>query len=69
MVLARNLNANLIIAYSRKKKRLQILGAPEYTPLAALYGEIGATTVDGRHGKIQLRFGQCISRTICLDNI
>ena len=46
-----------------------ILGAPVYTPLTALYGEIGATTVAGRDGKIKLRFGQCMSRTIYLDNI
>ena len=43
--------------------------ASVYTTIAALHGEIGAATVAGRNGKIKLRFGQFMSRTICLDNI
>ena len=65
MVLPRDLNDNSIIAWSREKKRLQIvenrvwrqiLGAPVYAQLAALYGEIGATTLEGWDGKIKLKF-------------
>ena len=45
-----------------EKKRLQIvenkvwrqiLGAPMYTPVAALQGEVGASTVEGRDMKIK----------------
>ena len=41
----------------------QILGAPAYTPVATLYGEIGASTVEGRDSKIKLGFVQYMSRT------
>ena len=34
-----------------------------YTPVAALYGEIGASTVEGRDRKIKLGFGQYMLRT------
>ena len=62
MVLARNLNTNSIISWSREEEVAEILGASVYTPLAALYGKIGATTVERRDG-------QHLFRTICLDNI
>ena len=41
----------------------QILGAPEYTPVAALQGGIGASTVEGRDMKIKLTFAQYMLRT------
>ena len=36
----------------------QILGAPGYTHVAALQGEIGASTVRGRDMKIKITFAQ-----------
>ena len=36
----------------------RILGAPAYTTVVALYGEIGASTVEGRDRKIKLGFVQ-----------
>ena len=41
----------------------QILGAPVYLPIAALYGEIGASIVEGRYRKIKSGFGQYMLRT------
>ena len=41
----------------------QILGAPGYTPVAALQGEIGASTVRGRDMKIKITFAQYMFRT------
>ena len=41
----------------------QILGAPGYTPVAALQGEIGAPTVRGRDVKIKITFAQYMFRT------
>ena len=41
----------------------QILGAPEYTPVVALQGEIGASTVEGRDMKIKMTFAQYMLRT------
>ena len=40
----------------------QILGAPGYTLVAALQGEIGASTVRGRDMKIKLTFAQYMFR-------
>ena len=42
----------------------QIVGAPEYTPVVALQGEIGASTVDGRDMKIKMTFAQYMLRTM-----
>ena len=41
----------------------QILGATGYAPVAALQGEIGASTVRGRDMKIKITFAQCMFRT------
>ena len=40
-----------------------ILGAPVYTLVAALYKEIGTSTVEGRDRKIKLEFRQYMFRT------
>ena len=41
----------------------QILGAPMYTQVAALQGEIGASTVEGRDRKIRLGFWRYMFKT------
>ena len=41
----------------------QIFGAPGYTPVATLQGEIGASTVRGRDMKIKITFTQYMFRT------
>ena len=41
----------------------QILGALVYTPVVALYGQIGASTVEGRDRKIKLGLVQYMLRT------
>ena len=41
----------------------QILGAPGYTPVVALQGEIGASTVRRRDMKIKITFAQYMFRT------
>ena len=41
----------------------QILVAPVYTPVVALCGEIGASTVEGRDMKIKLGFVQYMLKT------
>ena len=41
----------------------QILGAPMYTPVAALQGEMGASTVEGRDRNIKLGFGIYMFKT------
>ena len=41
----------------------QILGAPIYTPVAALQGEIGASSVEGRDMKIKLKFANYMANT------
>ena len=38
-------------------------GAPMYTPVAALQGEIGASTVEGRDRKIKMGFGRYMFKT------
>ena len=58
VVQPRTLNASSFIAWCREERKKlqivenrvwrQILRAPVYTPVAALYGEIGASTVEGR---------------------
>ena len=40
----------------------QIFGVPGYTPVAALQGEIGASTVRGRDMKIKITFAQYMFR-------
>ena len=41
----------------------QILGAPIYTPVAALQGEIGASSVEGRDMKMKLKFANYMANT------
>ena len=41
----------------------QILGAPAFSPVVALYGENGASTVEERDRKIKLGFVQYMLRT------
>ena len=73
VVQPRVLNAASVVVWSREeKKRLQIvenkvwrqiLGAPMYTPVAALQGEVGASTVEGRAMKIKLSFARYMTKT------
>ena len=41
----------------------QIMGAPIYTPEAALQGEIGASSVEGRDIKMKLKFANYLANT------
>ena len=41
----------------------RILGAPIYTPVAALRGEIGASSVEGRDRKMKLKFANYMANT------
>ena len=43
--------------------RRQIQEAPVYTPVAALQGEIGASSVDGRYMKMKLKFANYMANT------
>ena len=72
MVQARILNSSSVIIWSREEKKLQIvenrvwrqiLEAPVYTPVAALYLKIGASTVEGRERKITLKLMELRERT------
>ena len=73
VVQPRVLSASSVVVWSRQEKAKlqvvenrvwrQILGAPMYTPVAALQGEIGASTVEGRDRKIKLGFGLYMFKT------
>ena len=39
------------------------MGAPMYTPVAALQGEVGASTMEGRDTKIKLSFVRYMTKT------
>ena len=61
-----NLRFAAVVLWTKEKRKhlqrvenrvcRQILGAPVYTPVAALQGEIGATSVEGRDMKMKLKF-------------
>ena len=67
------LSASSVVVWSRQEKAKlqvvenrvwgQILGAPMYTPVAALQGEVGESTVEGRDRKIKLGFGRYMFKT------
>ena len=73
VVQPRVLSASSVVVWSRQEKAKlqvvenrvwrQILGAPIYTPVAALPEEIGASTVEGRDRKIKLGFGCYLFKT------
>ena len=71
MVQPRVLSA-VVLWTKEERKQLQrvenrilrhILGAPIYTPVAALRGEIGASSVEGRDMKMKLTFVNYMANT------
>ena len=74
MVQPRVLSAAAVVVWTREERRQwqrvdnrvwrQILGAPVYIPMAALWGGgIGASSVEGRDTKIKLRFANYMTNT------
>jgi len=65
-------SSGVIVWRKRELEKLQriengvwrkIFGAPSYTPVAALQGEIGCSTVEGRDSKIKLKFAKFLQES------
>jgi len=73
VVLPRILSASAVVDWTMTEKRKlqttengvwrQILGAPMYTPVAALQGEVGASSMESRDMKIKMMFAKYMMDT------
>ena len=69
----RVLNAAAVVVWTKEERKQlqrveirvwrQILGAKVYTPVEALQGEIGASSVEGRDMKMKLKFTNYMANT------